>query len=79
MINANTEIGRSMYDAMQLDGNVIIAVPDKLKPLSKEVLTQELGEILKALDKIDPDIIIDAQKMLIEYVQNEVDDGSREN
>ena len=31
----------------------------------------ELAEILKSLDQIDPDIIIDAQKMLIEHVQNE--------
>ena len=71
MINANTEIGRSMYDNMQLHGNVIISVPDKLKPLSKMVLTHELGEILKTLDKIDPDIITNAMKILIEEVQNE--------
>lgn len=71
MINVNTEIGRSMYDNMQLHVNVIISIQDKLKPLSKMVLTYELCEILKALDKIDPDIITNAMKILIEDVQNE--------
>ena len=75
MILANTEIGRSMYDNMALHGSVLINVPEQLKPITKEVLTHELFEILKTIDKVDPDIIIDAQKMLIEHVQNEVNEN----
>ena len=75
MILANTEIGRSMYDNMALHGSVLINVPEQLKPITKEVLTHELFEILKTIDKADPDIIIDAQKMLIEHVQNEVNEN----
>lgn len=61
MIKANTEIRRSVYDDMKLHGSVLIDVPKQLKPVSKMVLTYELSEILKSLDKIDPDIIIDAE------------------
>jgi hypothetical protein len=40
------------------------------------ILTHELAEILKSLDQIDPDIITDAMKILIEEVQN---DGPKRN
>ena len=71
MIQANTESGRSMYDNMKLHCAVVIAVPEQLKPIAKEVFTYELAEILKTMDKIDPDIIIDAMKILTEEVKNE--------
>jgi hypothetical protein len=74
MIQANTEIGRSMYDNMALHGSVLINVPEQLKPITKVVLTRELFEILKTIDKIDPDIILNAQEMLIEKVRKEVED-----
>lgn len=72
MIKASTEIGRSMYDNMALHGSVLINVPEQLKPITKLVLTRELYEIFRAIDKIDPDIIINAQQMLIETVRQEV-------
>lgn len=75
MIKANTVLKSSTNGAMKLDGSVMIGVPKQLKPVSKMVLTHELAEILKSLDQIDPDIIIDAQKMLIKYVQNEVNEN----
>ena len=71
MIKANTEIRRSVYDDMKLHGSVLIDVPKQLKPMAKTVLTYELGEILKTLDKIDHDIITEAMKILIKEVQNE--------
>lgn len=73
MIQANTEIGRSMYDKMSLHGSVVINVPEQLKPMTKVVLTRELYEIFRAIDKIDPDIIINAQQMLIDTVRQEVE------
>ncbi len=79
MIKANTLVISSTKNEKRVQGQVLIDVPKQLKPVAKTVLTQELFEIFKSLDEIDPDIIIDAQKMLIEYVQNEVDDGSGEN
>ncbi len=74
MIQANTEIGRSMYDDRALHGSVLINVPEQLKPISDLVLTHELYEIFRAIDKIDPDIIINAQQMLIDDVRKEVKD-----
>ena len=71
MIKANTIMKSSIDGNMKLDGSVLIDVPKQLKPVSKMVLTYELAEILKSLDKIDPDIITDAMKLLIEEVQNE--------
>lgn len=74
MIQVNTELGRSMYDNMKLHGAVLINVPEQLKPIANIVLTHELYEILKAIDKIDPEIIIHAQQMLIDDVRKEVKD-----
>lgn len=75
MIKANTVMKSSTNGNMKLDGSVLIEVPKQLKPVAKMALTHELAEILKSLDKIDPDIIIVAQKMLIEYAQNEVNEN----
>lgn len=75
MIKANTVMKSSANGNMRLDGSVLIDVPNQLKPAAKMILTHELAEILKSLDQIDPDIIIDAQKMLIEHVQNEVNEN----
>jgi hypothetical protein len=73
MIKANTVMKSSTNGNMKLDGSVLIDVPKQLKPAAKMVLTHELAEILKAMDKIDPDINTDALKILIEEVQNEQD------
>lgn len=71
MIKANTIMKSSTNGNMKLDGSVLIDVPKQLKPAAKMVLTHELAEILKAMDRIDPDINTDALKILIEEVQNE--------
>lgn len=73
MIKANTVMKSSTNGEMRLDGSVLIDIPKQLKPVAKMVLTHELAEILKFLDKIDPDINTDALKILIEEVQNEQD------
>lgn len=75
MIKANTVMKSCTNGAMKLDGSVLIDVPKQLKPLAKIVLTQELYQILSSLDKIDPEIILDALSPYMEDVQN----GSREN
>ena len=66
MIKANTVMKSSTDGKMKLQGIVLIDVPKQLKSASKIVLTHELAEILKSLDKIDPDINTDALKILIE-------------
>ncbi len=71
MIKANTVMKSSIDGNMKLDGSVMIDVPKQLQPAAKMILTHELAEILKSLDKIDPDINTDALKILIEEVQNE--------
>lgn len=71
MIKANTVIKNSTNGDMRLEGSVLIDVPKQLKPAAKMILTHELGEILKSMDRIDPDIITDGFKILIEEVQNE--------
>lgn len=71
MIKANTVMKSSTNGKMSLQGSVLIDVPKQLKPAAKMILTHELGEILKSLDQIDPDIITEAMKILIEEVQNE--------
>lgn len=71
MIKANTVLKSSIDGNMKLDGSVLIDVPKQLKPVAKMILTQELYEILKSLDQIDPDIITEAMKILIQEVQNE--------
>lgn len=71
MIKANTVMKSSTNGNMKLDGSVLIDVPKQLKPVAKMVLTHELAEILKSMDRIDPDINTDALKILIEEVQNE--------
>lgn len=75
MIKANTIMKSNTDGNMRLQGRVLIDVPKQLKSAAKMILTHELAEILKSLDQIDPDIIIDAQKMLIEHVQNEVNEN----
>lgn len=71
MIKVNTVMKSSTNGKMSLQGSVLIDVPKQLQPAAKMILTHELGEILKSLDQIDPDIITDAMKILIEEVQNE--------
>ena len=71
MIKANTQIIRSTNDEKRLQGSVMIDVPKQLKPVAKIVLTQELGHILKGLNDIDPEIILDALKIYMEEVKNE--------
>lgn len=71
MIKANTIMKSIIDGSMKLEGSVLIDIPKQLKPAAKMILTHELAEILKSLDKIDPDIITDAMKLLIEEVQNE--------
>lgn len=63
MIKVNTVMKSSIDGVMKLEGSVMIDVPKQLKPLSKMVLTYELTEILKSMDKINPDIITDAMKL----------------
>lgn len=64
MIQANTEIGSGMY-------SVIIEVPEQLKPITYIVLTHELYQIFKVIDKINPDIIANAMQMITDDLRKE--------
>lgn len=71
MIKASTEIIHSIKDETEMQVRVLFEVPKQLKPVAKIVLTHELAEILNSMDKFDPDIIVDAMRLLIEEIQNE--------
>ena len=68
MIKVNTQIIHSTNDEKRLKGSVMIDAP---KPVAKIVLTQELGQILKSLHKIDPEIILDALEIYKEELEHE--------
>lgn len=74
MIKANTLL-KGIDSAMKLEGRVLIDVPKQLKGVGDIVLTQELYQILKSLNNIDPEIILHAMERYMEDMQN----GSREN
>ena len=71
MIKVNTQIIRSTNDEKRLQGSVMIDVPKQLKSVAKIVLTQELCQILKGLNDIDPEIILDALEIYMEEVKND--------
>ena len=74
MIIADSLIIDDIGDDVKIKGEVHVEVHEKLMPYAKDVLTNELYSILKAIDRIDPDIILNAQEMLIEKVRKEVED-----
>lgn len=51
---------RVKSDAVQIRCNVKIGVPDNLLPIAEEVFIAELVAIFKQLDKINPEILLDA-------------------
>lgn len=70
MIKANTLI-KGIDSAMKLEGRVLIDVPKQLKGVGDIVLTQELYQILKSLNNIDPEIILHAMERYMEDMKNE--------
>lgn len=71
MIKVNTQIISSTNNEKRLQGSVQIDVPKQLKPVAKIVLTQELGQVLKSLHEIDPEIILDALEIYKEELEHE--------
>ena len=51
---------RPMSDGFRIKCEVKIGMPDNLIPVAEEVFTAELVAIFKQLERIDPEILLDA-------------------